>query len=113
MTTRRQRLRAQALLLGPDFAPIIEAFDAGASAEDLLAAFLLAWDPYGADRFVRLPEVLHLTGLARATLYRMQKDGKFPKAISLDGGAEAEGSVGWEMSAIRKWMRTRPRSSTR
>ncbi len=110
MTARRQRLRTQALLLGPWFAPIIRAFDAGASAEDLLALLLDEFDPYGSDRFVRLPEVLFLTGLGRSALYRRMAAGKFPQAVSLDGGAEPEGAVGWALPAVRKWMRERARS---
>ncbi|MCZ6608346.1 MAG: AlpA family phage regulatory protein, partial [Alphaproteobacteria bacterium] len=69
--TRRQRLRTQALLLGPWFAPIIKAFDEkGVTAEDLLAAMLFEFDPYGEDRFARLPEVEFLTGLTRSSIYR-------------------------------------------
>ena len=105
--TRRQRLRTQALLLGPWFAPIIEAFDAGASAEDLLAVMLDEFDPYSDDRFARLPEVEYLTGLKRSSIYRQMAVNKFPQAISLDGGAEPEGAVGWSLPAVRKWMRER------
>lgn len=107
--TRRQRLRTQALLLGPWFEPIIKAFDAGASAEDLLAIMLDEFDPYSDDRFARLPEVQFLTGLSRSAIYRRMEKGKFPQAISLDGGAEPEGAVGWSLPAVRKWMRERTR----
>ena len=105
--TRRQRLRTQALLLGPWFEPIIKAFDAGASAEDLLAIMLDEFDPYSEDRFARLPEVEYMTGLKRSSIYRRIDAGTFPPPVSLDGGAEAEGSVGWSLPAVRKWMRER------
>ncbi len=110
MTARRQELRTQALLLGPWFEPIIRAFDAGGSAEDLLAIMLDEFDPYGADRFARLPEVEYLTGLTRSTIYRQMEAGTFPQSVSLDGGAEPEGAVGWPLPAVRKWMRERAKS---
>ncbi len=105
---REQRLRNQAMLLGPEFAPIIEAFDKeGVTAEDLLAVFLQAWDPYGADRFVRLKEAMHISGLPRATLYRQMKAGTFPQNVILD---ESEKVVGWHLPEIRAWLRERARS---
>lgn len=33
----------------------------------------------GIDRFLRLDEVLHITGLSCATVYRLMKEGTFPK----------------------------------
>ena len=34
-------------------------------------------------RIIRLPEVIHQTGLSRATIYRMIKSGRFPLAFRL------------------------------
>ena len=34
-------------------------------------------------RIIRLPEVIHQTGLSKATIYRMIKSGRFPLAFRL------------------------------
>ena len=51
------------------------------------------------DRFMRLDEVLHTTGLSTATVYRRIKEGTFPKQIRI-----GPHSVAWRQSAIAKWM---------
>lgn len=51
------------------------------------------------DRFLRLDEVLHITGLSRATVYRWIREGTFPKQVRL-----GPNSVAWRQSAIAKWM---------
>ena len=51
------------------------------------------------DRFMRLDEVLHTTGLGRNTVYRRIREGTFPKQVRI--GAN---SVAWRQSAIAKWM---------
>lgn len=51
------------------------------------------------DRFLRLDEVLHITGLSCATIYRRIKEGTFPKQIRI-----GPNSVAWRQSAIAKWM---------
>ncbi|WP_311885728.1 MULTISPECIES: AlpA family transcriptional regulator [unclassified Pseudomonas] len=53
----------------------------------------------GIDRFLRLDEVLHITGLSCATVYRRMKEGTFPKQIRI-----GPNSVAWRQSAIAKWM---------
>lgn len=37
-------------------------------------------------RLIRLKEVMHQTGLARATVYKYMKEEKFPLSVSLGGG---------------------------
>ncbi len=37
------------------------------------------------DRFIRLPEVIHLCGLSRSTIYDLISREAFPKQISLGG----------------------------
>lgn len=98
----RRRLRTHALLLGPQFLHVVEVYDAGGNREQLLAAMIDVWDPYGEDRFCRLKEVLYLTGLPRATLYRKMKDGSFPKNVTLDESGKV---VGWPLADVRSWMR--------
>ena len=58
--------------------------------------------PSGSDcqlRFLRLPEVLNLVGVTRATLYRLMAPGTFPKQISVGGN-----TVVWLESDVTKWM---------
>lgn len=51
------------------------------------------------DRFMRLKEVLHTTGLGRNTVYRRIREGTFPKQVRI-----GPNSVAWRQSAIAKWM---------
>lgn len=53
-------------------------------------------------RFIRLPEVIERTGLARSTIYLGVADGTFPKQISI--GARA---VAWLESDIEDWIRSK------
>lgn len=53
-------------------------------------------------RIVRRAEVLEVTGLSRATLYRLISDGRFPAPVKL-----AVNAVGWRESAIREWLESR------
>jgi len=54
------------------------------------------------DRFLRLPEVLELTGLSRSTIYRGSTDGSFPAAVPLTKRA-----VGWKASEVEAWCKAR------
>ncbi|WP_434701566.1 helix-turn-helix transcriptional regulator [Pseudomonas sp. D1-36] len=51
------------------------------------------------DRFMRLEEVLHVTGLGRNTVYRRIREGTFPKQLRI-----GPNSVAWRQSAIIEWM---------
>lgn len=53
----------------------------------------------GIDRFLRLDEVLHTTGLGRNTVYRRIREGTFPKQVRI-----GPNSVAWRQSAIAQWM---------
>ena len=55
------------------------------------------------DRFLRIREVLRLTGLSRATLYVMVNENQFPVPVRLRARA-----VAWRASQVREWMDTRP-----
>ena len=50
-------------------------------------------------RIIRREEVTRLTGIARATLYKLVKEGKFPAPLRL-----GERSVGWRLSDIDEWL---------
>lgn len=51
------------------------------------------------DRFLRLDEVLHVTGLSRNTVYRRIREGTFPKQLRI-----GPNSVAWRQSEIVEWM---------
>ncbi|WIH20962.1 AlpA family transcriptional regulator [Photobacterium damselae] len=50
-------------------------------------------------RFIRLKEVMHVTGLGRSSIYNYMAEGRFPKTVSLGGRA-----VAWVESEITDWM---------
>ena len=54
-------------------------------------------------RIIKLPEVKHLSGLGRSSIYRMVAEGKFPASVSLGGGR----SVGWVESEVVGWITER------
>ncbi|WP_345843142.1 AlpA family transcriptional regulator [Shewanella algae] len=53
-------------------------------------------------RFIKLKEVLNLTALSRASVYRLMNDGKFPVSVSL-----GERSVGWVEEEVLNWIEER------
>lgn len=59
------------------------------------------------DSILRLPQVMAATGLRRTSIYRLQGEGQFPKAIRL--GARA---VGWKASELQSWIDQRHRAGT-
>ncbi|WP_409075036.1 helix-turn-helix transcriptional regulator [Pantoea sp. C3] len=54
------------------------------------------------DRFLRLPEVIHVTGLSRSTIYDLISRNNFPSQITLGGK-----NVAWLASEISIWMNKR------
>lgn len=54
------------------------------------------------DRVIRMREVNHLTGLSRASVYRLIAAKRFPSAIRL-----AARAVGWRQSDLVQWLETR------
>lgn len=55
-------------------------------------------------RLIRLKEVMHVTGLARATIYKYMDEGTFPKSVPLGGRA-----VAWQESLVEDWILERIR----
>jgi prophage regulatory protein len=51
---------------------------------------------------VKLPSVLHITGLKRATLYKRIRQGEFPPPVRLGPRA-----VGWLRHEVEGWLRDR------
>jgi prophage regulatory protein len=54
------------------------------------------------DRMLRIAEVLRITGVSTATLYRWVKDGTFPAPVKL-----GPNSVAWRASVVRDWIDSR------
>lgn len=54
------------------------------------------------DKLLRLPEVMSITGLSRATIYRQMQRGLFPQSILITSGA-----IGWRQSDVEKWIESR------
>lgn len=54
------------------------------------------------ERFLRLPEVMHLCGLSRSTIYDLISRDAFPKQIPLGGK-----NVAWAQSEVSAWMADR------
>jgi prophage regulatory protein len=59
-----------------------------------------------ADRFMRIREVMRLTGLARSTIFLMSSTGRFPKQIPLGCAAS-----GWLESEVVTWCDTQIRAA--
>ncbi len=53
-------------------------------------------------KFLRIQDVMSLTGLGRSTIYKFMDEDIFPKTIPLGGRA-----VGWLESEIEEWMESR------
>jgi len=54
------------------------------------------------ERFMRLPEVIHVCGLSRSTIYDLISRSAFPAQVSL--GSK---NVAWLASEISAWMNER------
>jgi prophage regulatory protein len=53
-------------------------------------------------RMLRLAQVIEKTELRKTTIYKLQKQGRFPKAVSL-----TDHSVRWVESEIEDWLTAR------
>lgn len=49
-------------------------------------------------RFIKIPKVLELTQIGRTTLWRLVKNGKFPKPIHI-----GPNSIAWRESDYESW----------
>src|SRR5438067_2567692 len=59
-------------------------------------------DPTPSIRFLRCPEVCARTGLARTTLWRLERQGQFPTRRVLTAN-----TVGWLAGEVEEWIVTR------
>ena len=55
------------------------------------------------ERLLRRREVEELTGLSRASIYRLMRRGRFPLAVRVSATA-----VRWKASDITTWIESRP-----
>ena len=55
-------------------------------------------------KFIKLRDVMELTSLSRATIYRFIAEGRFPKQVNLGGY-----SVAWVESEVMEWLEERIR----
>ena len=53
-------------------------------------------------RFVRLTEVMRMTGLRKTTIYQLQGDGEFPQRVQISAHC-----VGWIESEVQAWLSER------
>ena len=53
-------------------------------------------------RLVRKPELQAIVGLSDPTIYRLEKQGKFPKRLKIGGN-----SVAWMESEVLDWIQSK------
>jgi prophage regulatory protein len=54
------------------------------------------------QKFLRLAEVLEMTGLSKPTIYRLGAMGRFPRPVKLD-----ERASGWLENEVERWQEAR------
>jgi len=54
------------------------------------------------EYILRFPEVKALSGLSRSTIWRLEREGLFPRRVQLSPNA-----VGWKKSDISQWLESR------
>jgi len=54
------------------------------------------------SEFIRLPEVLYLTGLGKTSIYKLMNTNSFPKPTSF--GARR---IAWKRSDIQTWIKSK------
>ena len=59
------------------------------------------------ERMVRQPEVLEVTGVSAATIWRWVNSGDFPAPVKLGGPGGR--SIGWREGEVREWLDSRQR----
>lgn len=55
--------------------------------------------PDALERILRIKEVTQLTGVSRTTIWRMERNGKFPARVQLGIGC-----VGWKRNEVAIWL---------
>lgn len=52
------------------------------------------------DKIIRSKEVQEMTGLSRTTIWRLEREGKFPASVPLTAS-----NVGWRLADVQVWIR--------
>ena len=60
------------------------------------------------ERFMRLAEVMNVTGLSRSHIYRLMKRKAFPSTVAL-----GPSTVAWRQTQIDAWIRGKIESNVR
>lgn len=63
--------------------------------------------PHYADRLLRLPDVMFLTGLGKTSIYNRCKEGSFPAAVDLGSRA-----VAWRETEVQAWIQGLQRANS-
>lgn len=63
--------------------------------------------PVQRDRFLRLPEVEHLTGLKKSTLYRLMRERQFVQCVQVTPRCTA-----WSEASVLQWVQDRLAAAT-
>lgn len=58
--------------------------------------------PVQRDRFIRLNECEHLTGLKKSTLYRLMRERKFVQCVQI-----TPRTTGWSEAQVLQWVQER------
>lgn len=59
------------------------------------------------DRFLKIDEVVGMTSISRATIYRLMDSEEFPRRVAL-----SKGCVRWSMHEVSDWMQSKLASRT-
>ena len=59
------------------------------------------------DRLLRRREVERITGMSRASIYRLMRSGGFPRPVKV-----SETAVRWRESDIMAWIESRPAAAS-
>jgi prophage regulatory protein len=58
-------------------------------------------------QIIRMPQLVEKTGVSRAHVYALMKDGAFPRPIRLGRRA-----VGWRAADVDSWLESRPQAGS-
>ncbi len=56
------------------------------------------------SKYIRLGQVLDLTGVSKTTVWRWVREGRFPKPFKLGLNCSA-----WRLDEVEQWLSSRPR----
>lgn len=92
----------------PSPSTAVHAFGGGGSVRYLRQGIGQApgFDP--AATLIRFPDVVAMTGLARATIYkRLKDDPTFPRPVPLSNSTSRGAPVGFVLAEVQRWARAR------